>query len=111
LVDGIKLADPILLEPIMKADITVPESDTGDVMGDLNGRRSRILGMNPNGDGTTTVEAEVPQAEMLRYATELRSQTQGTGSFTMKFDHYEAVPGHLAQRIAAGQQEDSEGKA
>ncbi len=106
--DGIKLADPILLEPVMQASITVPDSDTGDVMSDLNGRRSRILGMNPNGDDTTTIEAEVPQSEMLRYATELRSQTQGRGVFTMKYDHYEAVPGHLVQRIAGQPNEDEE---
>ena len=108
LADGIKQADPVLLEPVMQASITVPDSDTGDVMGDLNGRRSRIQGMNPNGDGTTSIEAEVPKSEMLRYATELRSQTQGRGSFTMKFDHYEAVPSHIAQRIADQHNGDEE---
>ena len=103
--EGLKQGTPILLEPIMQAQITVPESDTGEVMGDLNGRRARILGMAPQDGGLTTVEAEVPQAEMLRYATELRSQTQGRGSFTLSFDHYEQVPGHLVQRIV----EDREG--
>ena len=97
---GIKEASPILLEPIMVAQITVPESDTGDVMGDLNSRRARILGMTPLGEGTTLIEAEVPQAEMLRYATELRSQTQGRGSFTLQSGHYEEVPAHLTQQIA-----------
>ena len=96
---GVQAASPILLEPIMKAAITAPDSDTGDVMGDLNSKRARILGMNPNGDGTTTVDVEVPQAEMLRYATDLRSQTQGQGFFTIEFDHYDAVPGHLMQRV------------
>ena len=96
---GVEAASPILLEPIMKAAITAPDSDTGDIMGDLNGKRARILGMNPNGDGTTTVDVEVPQAEMLRYATDLRSQTQGQGSFTIEFDHYDPVPSHMTQRV------------
>ena len=99
LTKGIKQASPVLLEPIMQARITLPDSDTGDVMGDLNSRRARILGMTPDGDGITMVEAEVPQAEMLRYAIELRSQTQGRGTFTIEFDHYEEVPAHLVQRI------------
>ena len=97
--DGIKKAGPIILEPIMRVEVRVPDSDAGDVMGDLNGKRARILGMTPQGDGTTVVEAEAPQAEMLRYATDLRSQTQGRGSFTVKFDHYDPVPGHLTDRI------------
>ena len=96
---GLKMAAPALLEPVMRASIFVPESDTGEVMGDLNGRRAKILGMSPQDDGTTLVEVEVPQAEMLRYATELRSQTQGRGTFTMVFDHYDQVPGHLVQDI------------
>ena len=96
---GVEAASPILLEPIMKAAITTPDSDTGDIMGDLNSKRARILGMNPNGDGTTTIDVEVPQAEMLRYATDLRSQTQGQGSFTIEFDHYDPVPGHLTQGV------------
>ena len=88
----------------MLTRITVPESDTGEIMGDLNGRRGRILGMTPQGGGLTTIEAEVPQAEMLRYATELRSQTQGRGAFTMEYDHYDPVPAHLVQRIIESQQ-------
>ena len=106
--DGIRQADPTLLEPIMLARITVPESDTGDVMGDLNGKRARILGMLPNGDGTTTVEAEVPQIEMLRYATDLRSQTQGRGTFTIDFHHYDEVPRHLVERVVQQTQEQKE---
>ena len=97
--DGLRSASSTLLEPIMRAEIAVPETDTGDVMGDLNGRRARILGMNPQPGGVTVIDAEVPQAEMLRYATELRSQTQGRGTFTMVFDHYDAVPGHLVKSI------------
>ena len=108
---GIKEANPTLLEPIMRARITVPESDTGEVMGDLNGRRARILGMTPQGGGLTTIEAEVAQAEMLRYATELRSQTQGRGAFTIEYDHYDQVPAHLVQRIIQTQEEAAEARA
>ena len=96
---GMKEATPILLEPVMSVKILVPDDYAGDVMGDLNGRRGRIQGMTPQGDGITEIEAEVPQSEMLRYATDLRSQTQGQGTFTMEFDHYEEVPGHLVPKI------------
>ena len=109
--DGIRLADPTLLEPVMFARITVPETDTGDVMGDLNSKRARILGMVPNDDGTTTIETEVPQPEMLRYTTDLRSQTQGRGTFTIEFDHYAEVPAHLIPRIVEQTQEQEKERA
>lgn len=108
---GVNNASPQLLEPIMHVQITVPDTDTGDVMGDLNSKRARILGMNPEGNGYTTVEAEAPQAEMLRYATDLRSQTQGRGWFTLKFDHYDPVPGHLVDKVVQEQKELDEAKA
>ena len=108
LTDGIKEAGPILLEPIMRIAVAVPEQDTGDVMGDLNGRRARILGMMPQEDGTTVIEAEIPQAEVLRYAVELRSQTQGRGAFSVQFDHYDEVPGHLVQGVVAKQEKEKE---
>ena len=107
---GINNANPQLLEPIMHVQITVPDTDTGDVMGDLNSKRARILGMNPEGNGYTTIEAEAPQAEMLRYATDLRSQTQGRGWFTLKFDHYDPVPGHLVDKVVQQQKELDEAK-
>ena len=91
-------ARPCLLEPVMQVAVTVPDEFTGDIIGDLNGKRARVQGMNPAG-GYTTVEAQVPQGEMLRYATELRSMTQGRGIFTMKFSHYEEVPAHAQQKI------------
>jgi elongation factor G len=91
-------ARPALLEPVMHVEITVPDEYTGDVMGDLNSRRARVQGMTPL-VGYTTVEAQVPQGEMLRYATELRSMTQGRGAYTMRFDHYEEVPAHAAQKV------------
>jgi elongation factor G len=96
---GVKLANPTLLEPVMMVSITVPDTSAGDVIGDLNGKRGRILGMTPQGNGNTLVEAEVPLAEMLRYATELRSLTGGRGSFTAKIAHMDPVPDHLVQRI------------
>ena len=109
LTKGIQQANPILLEPIMQARITVPETFAGDVIGEVNSKRGRIQGMIPQGDGTALIEAEVPQAEMLRYATELRSQTQGLGSFTMEFHHYEEVPQHLLPRVVEStkQREDA----
>ena len=109
--DGINQATPQLLEPIMYAQILVPDGDTGDVMGDLNSKRARILGMNPEGNGFTTIEVEAPQAEMMRYATDLRSQTQGRGTFTMRFDRYQEVPTHLVERAVEQQKELEEARA
>ena len=101
-------ATPALLEPIMQAEITVPDSFAGDIIGDLNSKRGRIQGMNPLGEGLTTVEAEVPQAEMLKYATELRSMTQGRGDFKTEFGHYEMVPHHLIEEIVANLKKQTE---
>ena len=99
LTKGMQQANPVLLEPVMSVQITVPDNFTGDVMGDLNSRRGRIQGMSPLGNGTTSIESEVPQSEMLQYATDLRSQTQGLGSFSMTFHHYDEVPQHEVPRI------------
>ena len=111
LVKGVQQAVAVLLEPIMKVEITVPDEFAGDVIGDLNSKRGRIQGMNPLGDGTTTVEAEAPQAEMLRYATDLRSITQGQGMFTMEFDHYEDVPQHMIEGLVVALKEREEARA
>ena len=102
---GIQQANPVILEPIMKVEITVPDNFTGDIIGDLNSRRGRIQGMIPSGDGATILQVEAPQAEMLTYATELRSQTQGQGDFTMEFDHFEEVPTHMVDRVVQITQE------
>jgi elongation factor G len=91
-------AGPVLLEPIVEATIRVPEKNLGDIMSDLNGRRGKILGTEPQ-DGYQDVKAMVPESEMLRFALDLRSITQGRGSFTKKFDHYEEMPAHLAKSI------------
>ena len=99
LTKGVQMASPTLLEPIMHVQITVPDEYTGDIIGDMNSKRGRIHGMSPQGNNSTMIEGETPQAEMLRYATELRSMTQGQGNFTMEFDHYEEVPAHLVDRL------------
>ena len=111
LTKGIEQASPVLLEPVMKVRITVPEAFTGDIIGDLNAKRGRIQGMTPKGDGETEIDAEVPQPELLRYATELRSQTQGVGSFTVEFDHYEAVPEHLVTGVVERLREQEAARA
>ena len=100
---GLSQGQPILLEPIMTVKVTVPEDFTGDIIGDLNTKRARVLGMNPEG-GTNTIEAQVSLAEILRYAIDLKSITQGRGSFTVEFGHYEEVPAHVAQKIIAERQ-------
>ena len=111
LTKGIHQATPVLLEPVMRVRVTVPEGYTGDVMGDLNSKRGRIQGMTPQEHGMTLIEAEIPQAEMMRYATELRSQTQGLGSFGMEFDHYDQVPQHLVPAIVEAMREKEEARA
>jgi elongation factor G len=93
-------ADPVLLEPIVKLTVSSPEDVVGDVIGDLNSRRGRPLGMEPKGS-MTEVKAEVPMAEVLDYAPDLRSISGGRGDFTMEFERYEEVPSHLAQKVIA----------
>jgi len=100
---GLAQGQPILLEPIMNIKITVPGDLTGDVIGDLNTKRARVLGMNPEG-GINIIEAQVPQAEILRYVIDLKSMTQGRGSYTVEFSHYEEVPAHITQKITAERQ-------
>ena len=98
---GVKEARPCLLEPIMEIAITVPEEFMGDINGDLNSRRGRISGMEPLGGGRQCIKAFVPEAEVLRYSTDLRSMTGGRGTYALRFDHYEEVPEHVAQQVVA----------
>jgi elongation factor G len=105
---GAQEAQPVLLEPIVNMTITVPESNTGDIMSDLNGKRAKVLGMTPQ-DGNSVIEAQAPLAEVLRYATDLRSITQGRGSYRVQFSHYEEVPAHVAQRIVEQARKEREG--
>jgi elongation factor G len=95
---ALEQASPVLLEPIMLVTLSVPEESVGDVIGDLNSRRGRPQGMEGAG-GMTEVKAEVPMAEMLSYAPDLRSLTGGQGDYTMEFLRYEEVPAHLAQKV------------
>ncbi len=97
--NGIPQAGPVLLEPVEEIVVTVPESFMGDILGDLNTRRARVLGMEQN-RGNGIVTALVPLAEIQRYATDLRSMTQGRGIYTLKFSHYDIVPAHLVDKIA-----------
>ncbi|HPU08663.1 MAG TPA: elongation factor G, partial [Candidatus Atribacteria bacterium] len=95
---GAAEAEPVLLEPIMSVEVIVPEEYMGDVIGDLNSRRGKILGMDPQ-DGYQKIKALVPMAELFRYSVDLRSLTQGRGYFTMQFSHYEEVPAQIAEDI------------
>ncbi|MBV9690381.1 MAG: elongation factor G [Ktedonobacteraceae bacterium] len=99
--EAVPQANPVLLEPIMDVVITVPEANMGDVMSDINTKRGRVLGMDSQGNGIQQVTALVPQAEMLHYATDLRSITQGRGSFKMSFAQYEEVPANIQQEVIA----------
>ena len=98
---GMPQASPVLLEPIGELKVTIPDSYMGDIIGDLNKRRGRVMGMNPDHDGNQVVEAEVPMAEMSRYAIDLRSMTQGRGSFTFHFVRYEDAPPAVQEKAIA----------
>ena len=103
--DAMAKAKPVLLEPIMTVKITIPEHFMGDITGDLNHRRGRMLGMEA-GEGIQILTTEVPQAELFRYAAELRSMTGGQGSFEMEFARYDVVPGSVAQKVIAAAAKD-----
>lgn len=96
---GMPLAKPVLLEPILKVEVTVPEEHTGTVIGDFNKRRGIILGMDFNDDGEQIILAEVPMSEMMRYSTELRSFTQGVGLYTQSFERYDVTPPNIAEKV------------
>ena len=99
--EAVPQASPTLLEPVMTVNVTVPEGNMGDIMSDINTKRGRVLGMTPIGNGQQQITANVPQAELLHYATDLRSITQGRGTFTMEFYQYEEVPPNVQQEIIA----------
>ena len=96
--EGCQKANPVLVEPVMKVEVTVPEDYMGDVIGDLNSRRGRIEGMETR-SGVQVIDAHVPLAEMFGYATTLRSKSQGRGNYTMQFDHYEEVPKNIVEKV------------
>jgi elongation factor G len=98
--NGARKADPVLLEPVMKVEVTTPEEYLGDVMGDLNGRRGKIEGFTSRRDAQV-IRGSVPLAEMFGYATILRSMTQGRAIYTMQFSHYSEVPKQIAEELSA----------
>lgn len=98
---GIPQANPVILEPVGSLKVYIPDSYMGDIIGDLNKRRGRVMGMNPAEDGLQLVEAEVPMSEVADYAITLRSMTQGRGSFSVKFERYEPVPAEVQEKIIA----------
>ena len=102
---GLSQGQPVLLEPVVSMRITVPESFTGDIMGDLNSKRGKVMGMTPQG-GWSVIEAQAPLAEVQRYAIALRSMTQGRGSFQMELSHYDEVPAHIAPKIIAQREKE-----
>jgi elongation factor G len=106
--EALALAGAVLLEPIMLVTLSVPDESVGDVIGDLNSRRGRPQGMEPAGGGMTEVKAEVPMAEMLTYAPDLRALTGGQGDYTMDFVRYEEVPAHLAQKVISEARSEEE---
>ncbi len=105
---GIVAAKPCLLEPVMHVEVVIPDDYMGDVMGDMNKRRGKILGMEPLTEGGQKLLAEAPYAEMFDYAVTLRAMTQARGTFTMKFERYEEVPMHLAEKIIESHKEEAE---
>lgn len=105
---GIALAGPVLLEPIYRAEVTIPDANLGDIIGDMNKRRGRILGMEPLHGGLQKVTAEVPLSEMFKYATDLRSMSQARGTFTMEFIRYEEVPASISEKIIADAAKEKE---
>ncbi len=104
---GVQEANPVLLEPIMKVEVTAPDENIGDVIGDLNSRRGRVLNVNAKGN-YQAIQANVPMSEMLKYAPDLNSMTGGRGTFTMEFSHYEEVPAQLTDKIVAQAKKDKE---
>ena len=96
---GVLLAEPILLEPIDEITVLTPDEYMGDIIGKLNSKRGKVLGMNPLGKGMSEVKALIPASELYKYATDLRSQTQGRGSYSLKFSHYDPMPDKLAEKI------------
>jgi elongation factor G len=104
---GVMACQPILLEPIVNIEIEIPDEYMGDVIGDLNSRRGKVLGMDSKG-ANQIVKGQVPLAEILKYAPDLTSMTSGRGTFTYSHSHYEEVPAHLAEKIIAESKKDKE---
>ncbi|MEL7435471.1 MAG: EF-Tu/IF-2/RF-3 family GTPase, partial [Chloroflexota bacterium] len=100
--EGIRAGSPVILEPSMKVEVVAPDDYTGTLVGDLSSRRGTVEGMEPRGEGITTIRAQVPLSEMFGYATEIRNMTQGRGNFTMEFDQYTVAPNNIAEEVIEG---------
>jgi len=105
--NGYTQADPYLLEPIYNIEIVVPDDFMGDVMGDISSRRGRIMGMDPEGKNQR-IKAQVPQAELYKYSTTLRSLTQGRGTYSCEFSHYEEVPREISEKVIESIEKEKE---
>ena len=105
---GLEKAGALLLEPFMKLSVYVEDQYLGDILSDLSGKRGRVLGQEDMGGGIQMVKADVPQAEMLNYAIDLKSMTSGTGSFEIEFDHYETISGRIADDVIKAAKEAAE---
>lgn len=105
---GFMEASPVLLEPIASLKVLVPDKYTGDIMGDLNKRRGRVLGMNPDHKGNTIVEADIPMSELYGYSTQLRSMTGGSGTYSYEFARYEQAPSDVQEREIEARQKAGE---
>jgi elongation factor G len=103
-------AKPILLEPIMRAEITTPDETLGAVIGDLNSKRGKVQGVEPQAGGNQKIMSTVPMSEMLTYANQLHSLTSGRGLYSMEFSHYEEMPSHQAQKVIAERQAQKQEK-
>jgi elongation factor G len=103
-------ANPALLEPIMDIEVIVPKEYMGDIIGDLNSKRGKIMGMEESSSGKQSIKAKIPQSEIFKYAINLRSITQGRGTFSLKFSHYEEVPANVVQEIIAQAKKEEEEK-
>jgi elongation factor G len=100
--EGIQGGSPVILEPSMKVEATAPDEYTGSLVGDLSSRRGTVEGMDPRGEGVTSIRAQVPLSEMFGYATDIRNLTQGRGSFTMEFAQYTVAPKSIAEEVIEG---------
>ena len=98
--NAMESAKPVILEPVMSMEVSVPDECMGDVIGDLNSRRGKVLGVDAKGH-SQTIKAQVPMSEVLRYASDLRSMTSGRGEFQSEFSHYEELPPHLMEKVQA----------
>jgi elongation factor G len=100
--EGVQKGRPILLEPVMKVEVTAPDDYTGDIIGNLASRRGEVKGMEPRGEGASSIRATVPLANMFGYATDIRNMTQGRGQFTMEFEAYAPVPASVQEEVIKG---------